>query len=126
MAADAEDRRWRLRHEGGPAGGEGTAAAAPVAGARAAHPEQPAPLAAEDVGLHGVGDASALKDALRTLLLRWHSDKFASTFGGALEPADAPAVLARVTNTAARLIDLRERLLSAAAAAPGVGSSRAS
>ena len=66
------------------------------------------------MGLGGVRDAAALKDALRAWLLRLHSDKFAQTFGDALDPEEAPAILARVNATAARLIDLRERLLGAA------------
>ena len=69
------------------------------------------------MGLAGVRDATALKEALRTWLLRLHSDKFAQAFGGALDPGDAAAILARVNSTAARLIDLRERLLGEADAA---------
>ena len=84
-------------------------------------PERQSPLSAEDVGLGGVRDAAALKEALRTWLLRLHSDKFAQAFGGALDPGDAPAILARVNSTAARLIDLRERLLAEADEA-GVGA----
>ena len=50
----------------------------------------------------------------RAWLLRLHSDKFAQAYGDVLDPRDAEAILARVNATAARLIDLREKLLDAA------------